>query len=212
MGRNPQASRSGAREGLSDDVQASSAAGRAPRRTPLPRGSHQSAGPSLRPSGPCSPRTPSRLPGTPGPEPRRADRATPGSGRRSGCTDTRPGVRRGTRTTEAEASRPCTARAAGARVPSPAPAAEPATAPSAHTASLPAARRPSRPAAAGTLPPAGPRDVAADRAVGYPENGPDLPAAWAKSVRKPEYVSNLGALDNLFRATVFLLARDRSRD
>ena len=84
----------------------------------------------------------------------RGGRATPGTGR--GCTDTRPGAPRGTRTTEAEASRPCAVPAPGASAPSPAPAAEPATAPSADTAPLPAARRPGRPAAARTLPPPGP--------------------------------------------------------
>ena len=55
--------------------------------------------------------------------------------------------------------------------------------------------------------PARPPDVAADRAVGDLENGSDLPVASTEAVLQPENISNLGALDTLFWATVRLLAQ-----
>ncbi len=53
----------------------------------------------------------------------------------------------------------------------------------------------------------GPPDVAADRAVGGLENGPDLPVAPAKAVLQPEYVSNLRATDTSAGPPSFLLAQ-----
>ena len=60
---------------------------------PAPR---RCARPRPRTSGPRSPRTPSRPPGTPGAAPRPAAPATAGSGRRSGCTRSRPDAPSGT--------------------------------------------------------------------------------------------------------------------